>query len=343
MNKSFRLNVPRYLISKYPQSLPLNILFSLSGFIILRDMNRTELTESIKNKSLQLGFETVGIAPPGNMDDEKNRLDKWLERGMHGTMTFLANSAEKRYHPRSILPNAKSVIVLAHNYYYPIEFKSKNTKISKYACGKDYHDILRRKAKLLLEYISEISPGAHGRVCVDSAPIFEKAYAQKAGLGWIGKHGILILPKAGSFFFLCELLIDIELVYDKPETDHCGRCRLCLDACPTGAISEPYVVNASKCVSYLTIEHKGEIPEEMKNKYSEWIFGCDDCQDACPFNRFAKINSEEDFQPSDDLINMTGNDWKNLTEEKFNQIFEGSTIKRTGFEKFMQNIRYLSN
>ncbi len=283
------------------------------------------------------------MAPAGEMVDEKRRLDKWLEQGMQGTMTFMVNSAEKRYNPRNIMPEAKSIIVLAHNYFYPIIFKSGSFKISKYAQGKDYHDILRRKAKLLLEYISEISPGVRGRICVDSAPIFEKAYAQKAGLGWIGKHCILILPKAGSYFFLCELLIDIELEYDKPETDHCGRCRLCLETCPTEAIAEPYVVNASKCVSYLTIEHKGEMPEDLKNSYNNWIFGCDDCQDVCPFNRFAKLPSDPDFRPFDEIINMTDDDWKNLTEDKFNRIFEDSPIRRTGYEKFMRNIRYLSD
>lgn len=304
-------------------------------------MNRKELTNSIKNKSIQLGFEAIGITAPGRMENEKNRLNNWLEEGMHGTMAFMENSDEKREHPRSILPEAKSIIVLAHNYYSPTKFKSRNFKISKYAYGKDYHDVLRNKAKTLLNHISEIYPGVRGRVCVDSAPIFEKAYAQKAGLGWIGKHGLLILPKAGSFFFLCELLLDIELDYDEPETNHCGTCRLCTDACPTDAISTPYVVNASKCVSYLTIEHKGKIPDNMKNQYSKWIFGCDDCQDACPFNRFAKISSENDFTPSDDILNMTDDGWKNLTEENFNRLFEHSTIKRTGYRKLMQNIRFL--
>ncbi|MFH1701175.1 MAG: tRNA epoxyqueuosine(34) reductase QueG [Candidatus Zixiibacteriota bacterium] len=306
-------------------------------------MNQTELTKSIKIKSSQLGFDAVGITSPGKMGDAIKRLNKWLEQGMHGTMAFMANSAEKRIHPCNIMSEVKSIIVLAHNYYQVNRSKSKYYRISKYAHGKDYHDVLRRKAKLLLEYITELIPCASGQICVDSAPIFEKAYAQKAGLGWIGKNGILILPRLGSYFFLCELLIDIELDYDKPETDHCGRCRLCLDACPTGAIPEPYVVNASECVSYLTIEHKGEMPMKMKSKYNKWIFGCDDCQDVCPFNRFAKSNSHPDFQPSNEMAKMSNDDWKNLTEVKFNQIFEGSTIKRTGYEKFMRNIRFLDD
>ncbi len=261
---------------------------------------------------------------------------------MHGEMYYMENHFDKRLDPRQLVPGAKSVVSLLYN-YFPEERQSSDTfKISKYAFGTDYHLVIKNKLKELLSSISDEIGEVHGRAFVDSAPVLDKAWAAKSGLGWMGKHSNLLTQQFGSFYFIAELILDLDLDYDHPVTDHCGSCTACIDACPTKAIVEPYVVDGSKCISYFTIELKSEIPSAFKGQFDDWIFGCDVCQDVCPWNRFSTAHKEPLFQAKPQLLTMTKKDWVELTEEVFQEIFKKSAVKRTKFEGLKRNIAYVS-
>jgi len=259
-------------------------------------------------------------------------------------MGYMANHFDKRLDPRKLVPEAKSVISLMYNYYTEKkQADSTAPQISTYAFGRDYHKVIKKKLKHFLARIKEDIGKVHGRAFVDSAPVLEKAWAAKSGIGWIGKNANLIHPKSGSFFFLAELIIDLELASDGPIKDYCGTCTACIEACPTDAISEPYSVDGSKCISYFTIELKEQIPEEVKGKMDNWMFGCDVCQDVCPGNRFSTQHSEPDFAPKDRLLDMTKGDWQEMTSELFDELFQGSAVKRTGYEGLKRNIKFLED
>jgi epoxyqueuosine reductase len=298
-------------------------------------------TKLIKTEAKRLGFLSCGISKAEFLEVEAPRLEKWLNNNMHGSMQYMENHFDKRLDPTKLVDGAKSVISLLLN-YYPQETQTDNTfKVSKYAYGTDYHFVIKDKLKLLLQFIQQEIGELYGRAFVDSAPVLDKAWAAKSGLGWIGKHSNLLTQQVGSFYFIAELIIDLELDYDTPTTDHCGTCTKCIDACPTQAITEPYVVDGSKCISYFTIELKENIPNDFKGQFDDWIFGCDICQDVCPWNRFSKLHSEPLFNPHPDLLSMTKQDWEDITEETFRKVFKNSAVKRTKFEGLKRNIRFL--
>ncbi len=305
--------------------------------------NRSAYSELIKTEAKNLGFLFCGIAKAGFLETEAPRLEAWLNKGMHGEMRYMENHFEKRLDPRLLVDGAKSVISLGLNYYTDsIQADPLAPKISKYAYGEDYHLVIKEKLKQLLQIINEKIGEVGGRAFVDSAPVLDKAWAQKAGLGWIGKNTNLINQKTGSFFFLAELIVDIELEYDiEPTADHCGTCERCIDACPTDAIVAPYVVDGSRCISYLTIELKKEIPQEFKGKMEGWMFGCDICQDVCPWNKFSVLHDEPAFTPHPELLNLTSNDLKEITEDVFQKVFKNSAVKRTKFNGLKRNINFL--
>ncbi|MEO5569807.1 MAG: tRNA epoxyqueuosine(34) reductase QueG [Bacteroidia bacterium] len=296
-------------------------------------------SQLIKQESSRLGFEFCGISKADFLEEEAPLLEQWLKNGMHGKMHYMENYFDKRLDPRKLVEGAKSVVSLLLNYYTDKKQEDETApKISMYALGKDYHFVIKEKLKELLHFVRENIGEVNGRVFVDSAPVLDKAWAKKSGLGWIGKNTNLIHPKAGSYFFIAELILDLELEPDVPIKDYCGTCSLCVDACPTNAIVKPYIVDGSKCISYFTIELKEEIPEEMKGKFENWAFGCDICQDVCPWNRFSKAHNEKNFVPEKELLQMKKSDWKELTEEVFKKIFKNSAVKRTGFEGLKRNI-----
>lgn len=299
----------------------------------------------IKEKAERLGFLFCGISKAGFLEEEAPFLENWLTSKYNGEMAYMNNHFDKRLDPRLLIDNAKSVISVALNYYTDEKQKDDTApKISKYAYGTDYHFIIKEKLNTLLAFIKTNIGEVNGRAFVDSAPVLDKAWAKKSGLGWIGKHGLLINNKAGSFFFLGELIIDLELDYDDPfKTDHCGSCTKCIDACPTDAIIAPYVLDANKCISYLTIELKDQLPEEFKGKMDNWIFGCDICQDVCPWNRFSIPHKEEAFKPHPDLLEMKKNDWIEITEETFGKIFKKSAVKRTKISGLLRNIDFINS
>lgn len=304
--------------------------------------NREKYSKLIKAESKRLGFLSCGISKADFLEEEAPRLEKWLSENRNGQMKYMENHFDKRLDPRLLVDGAKSVISLLLNYYPEEKQQNDSYKISKYAYGEDYHFVIKNKLKELLDYIeAEIGRTVCGRYFVDSAPVLDKAWAAKSGLGWIGKNANLITKGVGSFYFIAELIIDLELEYDTPTADHCGTCTACIDACPTEAIIAPYVVDGSKCISYFTIELKEELPVEMKGSFDDWMFGCDTCQDVCPWNRFAKPHQEKAFRPHLDLLNLTKNDWENLKKESFNQIFKNSAVKRTKFEGLVRNIKFL--
>lgn len=286
-----------------------------------------------------------GIAKADFLEEEAPRLESWLKQGMQGEMHYMENHFDKRLDPRLLVDGARSVISLGLNYYTrQTQSDPSGPRISKYAFGADYHQVIKAKLKQLLEVINEKIGEVNGRAFVDSAPVLDKAWAKKAGLGWIGKNTNLISTKKGSFFFLAELIVDLELEYDIPSTaDHCGTCTRCIDACPTEAIVAPYVVDGSRCISYLTIELKNEIPSEFKGKMDNWMFGCDVCQDVCPWNRFSVLNHEPAFQPKEDLLSMSNRDWEDITEDVFQKVFKNSAVKRTKFSGLKRNIGFLRN
>ena len=296
----------------------------------------------IKEQALALGFLSCGISKAGFLEDEAPRLEQWLKNKQHGKMGYMENHFDKRLDPTLLVPGAKSVISLTLNYYFPKkQIDPKAPKISQYAYGTDYHIVIKEKIKRLLELINNQIGAVDGRVFVDSAPVMDKAWAAKSGLGWIGKNSNLISKQAGSFFFIAELILDLELETDHVATDHCGNCTACIDACPTEAITNPYQVDGSKCISYFTIELKDALPNEFKGKMDDWMFGCDVCQDVCPWNKFSKPNEEPLFNPHPELLKMTSNDWKELTLETFKEVFKDSAVKRTKFEGLSRNISFL--
>lgn len=298
-------------------------------------------TALIKTEAKRLGFLSCGISKAGFLEEEAPRLEQWLQQGMHGEMAYMENHFDKRLDPTKLVEGAKSVISLLLN-YFPEETQQDGTyKISKYAWGRDYHHVIKAKLKSLQEFISENIGEVHGRAFVDSAPVLDKAWAVRGGLGWMGKHSNVLSRQVGSFYFIAELITDLELEYDQPVTDHCGSCTACLDACPTGAIVQPYVVDGSKCISYFTIELKNEIPASVKGQFDDWIFGCDICQDVCPWNRFSKPHREPLFQAHPELLSMTKGDWEEITEEVFKKVFQKSAVKRAKFEGLKRNIAFV--
>lgn len=294
----------------------------------------------IKRTSKSLGFDFCGIAKAEFLEDEAQRLEQWLKQGMHGQMGYLANHFDKRLDPTLLVPGAKSVVSLGFSYYPKEELpKDNNFHLAKYAYGQDYHHVLKSKLRQLMEAMQAEIGVVEGRAFVDSAPVMERQWAQRAGNGWIGKNSLLLNRQLGSFFFLAELIIDLELVPDGPTADYCGTCTRCMDACPTDAIPQPYVVDGSRCISFLTIELKDEIPEEFSGKMADWVFGCDICQDVCPWNRFAKPHQEPAFDPHEGLKGFSKKDWEEITRETFQEVFRKSAVKRTKYEGLLRNIR----
>jgi epoxyqueuosine reductase len=305
-------------------------------------MQSQKYTQLIKDTAKKLGFQSCGIAKARFLAEEEARLSQWLSQKKQGEMAYMENHFDMRLDPRKLVDGAKSVISLSYNYFTNAKQSDPNApKISKYAYGEDYHFVVKNKLKSLLAIIQTEIGNVNARVFVDSAPIMEKAWAQQSGLGWIGKNANLINQQNGSFFFLAEIIIDIDLSYDAPVTDHCGTCTKCIDACPTEAIVAPYVVDGSKCISYFTIELKNEFPKEMKGKFDNWMFGCDICQDVCPWNKFAKPHQENLFEPSNDLLSMSKREWQEITQETFQVLFKNSAVKRTKFEGLKRNINWL--
>ena len=299
-------------------------------------------TGLIRNKAGELGFDACGFARAEKLDKDAEVLHDWLEKGMHDGMGWMENHLPKRKDPTLLVPGAKTVISVLLNYYSPVmQDDPESPVISRYAYGRDYHKVVRKKLKQLLRYTAEIMPATGGRIFVDSAPVMEHAWAVRSGLGWIGKNSLLLSKKYGSYVFLGELILDAELEYDTPVTDHCGQCRLCIDECPTHAINANRTVNAGKCISYLTIENKDDIPGEFKNNFFNRVFGCDICQDVCPWNRRLEQNNVPDFRPSRELLSMDREAWHHLTEQKFNRLFEGSAVKRTGYKGLKRNLDFL--
>ncbi len=307
--------------------------------------NHATYSKLIKAEATRLGFAQCGISKAGFLEEEAPRLESWLQNGMHGTMSYMEHHFDKRLDPRLLVDGAKSVISLSLNYFPEQGQQDPDApKISKYAYGQDYHFVIKEKLSKLLEYIQEHIGAVSGRAFTDSAPVLDRAWAKKSGLGWVGKNSNLIAKKSGSFFFLAELIVDLELHYDHHiQTDHCGSCTRCLDACPTEAIIAPEVVDAKKCISYLTIELKEEIGQQFRGKMENWMFGCDICQDVCPWNRFSLPNSVEEFQPKAELLQMKKGDWEDISQEVFSSLFKNSAVKRTKFKGLARNINFLKH
>jgi len=300
-------------------------------------------TSLIKAEAKRLGFLSCGISKAQFLEAEAPRLEKWLKNNMHGEMQYMENHFDKRLDPTKLVEDSKSVISLLLNYYPSQEQTANSYKLSKYAFGTDYHFVIKDKLKSLLNFIQDEIGDVSGRAFVDSAPVLDKAWAAKSGLGWIGKHSNLLTQQVGSFYFIAELMIDLDLEYDLPTTDHCGTCTACIDACPTQAITEPYVVDGSKCISYFTIELKENIPTEFKGQFDDWMFGCDVCQDVCPWNRFSKSHNEPLFNPNPELLSMTKKDWEEITDDVFKKIFKDSAVKRTKLSGLKRNIQFLKD
>jgi epoxyqueuosine reductase len=305
-------------------------------------VNTTHNTLLIKQEAKRLGFDFCGISKAEFLAEEAPRLEKWLKQGMNGQMKYMENHFDKRLDPRLLVDGAKSVISLLLN-YFPNETQQDPAapKISKYAYGKDYHFVIKEKLKLLGDFIKKNIGDVNGRAFVDSAPVMDKAWAKRSGLGWVGKNSNIINKQSGSFFFIAELIIDLELDHDGPIDDYCGTCTRCIDECPTEAIVEPYIIDGSKCISYFTIELKENIPVEMKGKFENWAFGCDVCQDVCPWNRFSAPHNEPMFGAKKELINMSKNDWEEITEELFGKIFYDSPLQRPKYKGLKRNLDFL--
>ncbi len=304
-------------------------------------MNKTKHSQFIKTEAKRLGFLSCGISKAGFLEEEAPRLEKWLKNNAHGEMRYMENHFDKRLDPTKLVEGSKSVVSLLLN-YYPSEIQNPESyQLSKYAYGTDYHFVIKDKLKELLQSIQDEIGDVHGRAFVDSAPVLDKAWAAKSGLGWIGKHSNLLTQQIGSFYFIAELIIDLDLEYDYATTDHCGTCTACIEACPTEAITEPYVVDGSKCISYFTIELKENIPLDFKGQFDDWMFGCDICQDVCPWNKFSKAHSEPLFNPHPELLDMTKKDWEEITKDTFNKVVKKSAVKRTKFDGLERNIKFL--
>ncbi len=305
--------------------------------------NPSKYSQLIKTEAKRLGFISCGISKAEFLAEEAPRLENWLKNNGHGEMSYMQNHFDKRLDPTKLVPDSKSVISLLLN-YFPSEIQTSNSyKISKYAYGTDYHFVIKDKLKQLMSFISEEIGDVHGRAFVDSAPVLDKAWAAKSGLGWIGKHSNLLTKQLGSFYFIAELIVDLDLEYDTPVTDHCGSCTACIDACPTQAIVADKVVDGSKCISYFTIELKNEIPTSQKGNFEDWLFGCDICQDVCPWNRFSKPHNEPLFNPNPELLSMTKKDWEEITEDVFQKMFKDSAVKRTKFSGLKRNVNFLKD
>jgi epoxyqueuosine reductase len=303
--------------------------------------NKEKYSKLIKAEAKRLGFLSCGISKAGFLEEEAPRLESWLNKNHHGEMKYMENHFDKRLNPTLLVDDAKSVISLLLN-YYPSEIQNTDSyKISKYAYGQDYHFVIKEKLMELLQTIQTEIGEFSGRAFVDSAPVLDKAWAAKSGLGWIGKNSNLLTQQVGSFYFIAELVVDLDLEYDYATTDHCGTCTACIDACPTEAIVSPYVVDGSKCISYFTIELQENIPQEMKGKFDDWMFGCDVCQDVCPWNKFSKPHNEPLFNPYPELLSYTKKDWEEITEETFTKVFTNSPLKRTQLEGLKRNINFL--
>ena len=305
-------------------------------------MNHAALVKKLAAKH---GFAFARIARAEYMNDEAHRLEQWLNSGFHGEMTYMEGHFDLRVDPTKLVPGARSVISLLYNYHTEASQIDKEApRLSKYAYGRDYHKIVRKKLKHMLQDLRAETGSVEGRGFVDSAPILERDWARRSGNGWIGKNALLIHPRAGSYFFLAELIVDLELEPDGPIRDHCGTCRRCIDACPTDAIADSgYVVDGSRCISYLTIELKGDIPTEFSGKMENWMFGCDICQDVCPWNRFSTPHNESAFIPKPELMEMHKSQWEEIEEDKFEELFSGSAVKRTKFEGLKRNIAFLQS
>jgi len=304
--------------------------------------NKRHHTEFIKSEAKRLDFLSCGISKAEFLEEEAPRLERWLNQNMQGEMSYMENHFDKRLDPTRLVPDAKSVVSLLLNYFPSEEQNTDSYKISKYAYGTDYHFVIKDKLKQLLDSINQEIGDVHGRAFVDSAPVLDKAWAAKSGLGWIGKHSNLLTKQVGSFYFIAELIIDLDLEYDTPVTDHCGACTACIDACPTQAIVEPYKVDGSKCISYFTIELKNEIPTNVRGQFDDWMFGCDVCQDVCPWNRFSKSHNEPLFNPNPEILSMSKKDWNEITESVFQDLFRKSPVKRTKFSGLKRNIDFLN-
>ena len=304
----------------------------------------TKNTEAVKLISRQLGFDYCGISKAEKLDADAARLEKWLNQGFHGKMKYMENYFDLRTDPEKLVPGSKSVITLMMNYFPKETQKSETPKIAKYAYGRDYHEIIKEKLNEFIFLAKEKTGAFNGRGFVDSAPVLERSWATKSGLGWIGKNGNLITKQSGSFYFIATLIVDLELEYDSPfAKDYCGSCTRCIDSCPTEAILPDKVINGSKCISYYTIELKDELlPGEMKSKFNGWMFGCDVCQDVCPWNRFSKPTSDNTLKPIPEILNFTNDDWKILTEEGFRKIFNHSPIKRSKWKGIKRNLKFIS-
>ncbi len=302
---------------------------------------KSKYTQLLKSKARELGFEYCGISKAEFLEEEAPRLEAWLNQGKHGKMVWMENHFDKRLDPRLLVDGAKSVVSLLLNYYPEKEVENSDYKISKYAYGKDYHTVIKDKMKELVFFLKQEIGEINGRAFVDSAPVMDKVWAKKSGLGWVGKNTNLINRETGSFFFIAELILDLELEYDGPIKDYCGTCTRCVDACPTDALQTPYVIDGSKCISYLTIELKENIPEEFKGKMENWIFGCDICQDVCPWNSFSKKHQHQEFKPKEELVAMSNKDWIEMTEEAFGPLFKDSAIKRSKYNGIRRNITFV--
>ncbi len=297
----------------------------------------------IKQKAKTLGFLSCGIAKAEFLEGEAPRLEQWLKAQQHGEMQYMENHFDKRLDPTKLVEGAKTVISLLYNYFPEQTQNPESYKISKYAYGEDYHVVIKDKLKLILQEMQEALGDFHGRVFVDSAPVLEKAWAAKSGLGWVGKHSNLLTKQVGSFYFIAEIIIDLALEPDHPTTNHCGSCTACIDACPTQAIIKPYVLDGSKCIAYATIELKNQMPTYFADKLDDWMFGCDVCQDVCPWNKFSKPHQEPRFMANEKLLNNNKQDWKELTQEVFAEIFKKSAVKRTKFSGLKRNIEMIEN
>ena len=305
--------------------------------------NKAKYAQLIKAEAKRLGFLSCGISKAGFLETEAARLERWLKNNAHGEMHYMENNFDKRLDPTKLVEDSKSVISLLLNYYPEQQQNKDSYKISKYAYGQDYHSVIKDKLKELAHIIQTEIGDISGRAFVDSAPVLDKAWAAKSGLGWIGKNSNLITQGVGSFYFIAELIIDLDLEYDTPTTDHCGTCTACIDACPTQAITKPYVVDGSKCISYFTIELKDQLPNNLKNSFDDWMFGCDVCQDVCPWNKFSKPHNEPLFNTNPDLLNFSKKDWEEITEDVFKKVFQKSAVKRTKFKGLQRNIDFLKS
>lgn len=297
----------------------------------------------IAEKALSLGFSDIGFSKSQKLEKEAKQLEIWLNRGYHGKMKYMEDHFEKRVDPTQLVPGAKTIISLSYNYHNPEKPKDQESpKIASYAYGRDYHKVVKKKLKTLYAYIQSIAGNVQGRYFVDSAPVMERDWSAKSGLGWLGKNTLLIKPGIGSYFFLAEIILDLELETTAPINDHCGTCTRCIDACPTNAISDSgYLLDASKCISYLTIELREEIPTEFKDKMEGWIFGCDICQEVCPWNRFARKHSDQELDPHPELLSLSAEDWSELTEYSYNQLLAHTPVNRVKFKGLKRNLGFI--